>query len=1024
MKPELDSATGLALPCSRLEEFNRSCRKLLQEILGPDSANVDKVVLTELGELLGGAKCRKVPELATPNTNPGRLLQIVLKDRKTRPLAFLEVEPCSAQVSFGREDELIATLFAAVAETVMEIRRVLDTLRDMLKDFYRAGNARDVLRIILDRSVTLLRADRGDLSVWDETHGQLSIWLRHGATQLPEGKRLPDQSLVRQAWEQQRSRLIPNVHYEPSYFACDSLTQSEVVVPLTWRGRRIGVLNLESRQPNGFDQQDLALAELVAHHAANAYALIGKEPEFDPTLMTAFHRPPDEILESLLESLRDIYRFESGIVYVPDHRQRQLRGIAFIGCEGYHVGDQEFTYGFDEVSLATKVYADRDAYFSPDADCDPIVNVRGREAFRIRGPILGIPLLVREEMVGVLVVWNRTDRSPTPDDARQLVPIARLAAEAISLHYAGLRREEFIKQVEHCLTLMQTRFDLDANLDRIVRAIHHCNFDRVRVFRFRFGDCFVGYSSLGMPDPNTFRHRILLLERNPFAKHLVEICRDEPWARFYPSSPDAPLDPEASDLCDPPDLPRVVVPIVSAGKLYGQIVADCQHSRRRLTELDREYLTIFGALAGRAFSLSEERGMLIARTLSTLYKHVGTARDRLVVVRCLLRYLTHGEEGLGFSRALFFEPDERQESWRFVEAIGQTTDKDFKRVAAIVRDFDLDRVLADSHTSCDPKLNEACHDMQLKWGIEWLLPQRLGHAAEYARPLLETLKSNDVLVVPIRTEDRPLGLFVVDRCWQFHGLGDADLAVSETFAHEAGRLLVLHELQKGLRLSQERATLGFLTAGLIHEVRTPLAAVGSNIRVLDKHFVEGSDARAREAVRYLAENVGELCRTVASLENIVRPEGAHEETAMSEFFLDLQRLVRERSEELGIDLRFRIPPDLPRMQVIRSLLSRAILNLLSNAEAALQQSRAAIRVVTVDVRCEDGKLVATISDNGPGMSRETLTRVRAGAYSTTRGLGIGLELVRKAADLHRGTLNINSEVGAGTSAVLTLPVEQ
>jgi two-component system sensor histidine kinase SenX3 len=118
--------------------------------------------------------------------------------------------------------------------------------------------------------------------------------------------------------------------------------------------------------------------------------------------------------------------------------------------------------------------------------------------------------------------------------------------------------------------------------------------------------------------------------------------------------------------------------------------------------------------------------------------------------------------------------------------------------------------------------------------------------------------------------------------------------------------------------------------------------------------------------------------------------------------------------------------DNPDMSVIgdRAQLVSAVGNLIDNAVKYSDQGS----IVKVEVRREEGRMLISVADNGPGIAAEHLGRVFERFYRVddarsrgTGGTGLGLAIVRHIALLHGGDVSVTSEVGVGSTFTLSIP---
>jgi signal transduction histidine kinase len=120
-----------------------------------------------------------------------------------------------------------------------------------------------------------------------------------------------------------------------------------------------------------------------------------------------------------------------------------------------------------------------------------------------------------------------------------------------------------------------------------------------------------------------------------------------------------------------------------------------------------------------------------------------------------------------------------------------------------------------------------------------------------------------------------------------------------------------------------------------------------------------------------------------------------------------------------VDLRNRMPSSLPRVLADRTLVARALANVIENALHAMPEGGS----LTIDAAVEDGFVALTVADTGVGMDEEALGRAFEPYFSTkTTGTGLGLPIARRNIELSGGTIEVSSAKGKGTGVVLRLPV--
>lgn len=137
------------------------------------------------------------------------------------------------------------------------------------------------------------------------------------------------------------------------------------------------------------------------------------------------------------------------------------------------------------------------------------------------------------------------------------------------------------------------------------------------------------------------------------------------------------------------------------------------------------------------------------------------------------------------------------------------------------------------------------------------------------------------------------------------------------------------------------------------------------------------------------------------------------------------RMVEERAQQGGLVLEQFVPPDLRPILADERVCRQILLNLLSNA---IKFTPVGGRVKATAEVAPDGGLLIQVIDNGIGIARADVDKVfdRFSQVDSTyarrhSGTGLGLHLTKKLVELHGGTIRLDSEVGGGTVASVTLP---
>lgn len=272
----------------------------------------------------------------------------------------------------------------------------------------------------------------------------------------------------------------------------------------------------------------------------------------------------------------------------------------------------------------------------------------------------------------------------------------------------------------------------------------------------------------------------------------------------------------------------------------------------------------------------------------------------------------------------------------------------------------------------------------------------------------------------------------------------------------------LQNTQSQLVNQEKMASLGQLTAGIAHEINNPINFVSSNITPLKRDIKdimeviefyrssgekEFSDATIKAAKRleeeleldYVLEEVNQLLkgmddgakRTVEIVKGLrifsrvdeqdVKKVDLHDGINSTLILLNSSipgkiRVIREFGE-------------LPMVECLAGKINQVFMNILNNAVHALTDhlDKIADPKITIRTRAFADHVVLEIEDNGPGIPEQVKHRIFEPFFTTKavgKGTGLGLSIVYSIIENHKGTLEVNSEEGQGTTFIISLPLYQ
>jgi len=241
--------------------------------------------------------------------------------------------------------------------------------------------------------------------------------------------------------------------------------------------------------------------------------------------------------------------------------------------------------------------------------------------------------------------------------------------------------------------------------------------------------------------------------------------------------------------------------------------------------------------------------------------------------------------------------------------------------------------------------------------------------------------------------------------------------------------LSLRRAQQDAELAN-RAKSEFL-ANMSHELRTPLNAIlGFSEMLLQSPFGPLGDKRYDEYSDHIHDSGSHLLEIINDILDLSRIEAGQLE--LNEEDVDIEEatnrvsvMLRGRANRGQIRIRNEVSRDFPLLHADNRIIRQILLNLISNA-IKFTPADGEIEIATsVD---EDGGMMIEIRDHGIGISADDLTRVFQpfgqvdGSFSRNyEGVGLGLPLTKSFVELHEGKLELESELGVGTTVILTFP---
>ncbi len=216
------------------------------------------------------------------------------------------------------------------------------------------------------------------------------------------------------------------------------------------------------------------------------------------------------------------------------------------------------------------------------------------------------------------------------------------------------------------------------------------------------------------------------------------------------------------------------------------------------------------------------------------------------------------------------------------------------------------------------------------------------------------------------------------------------------------------------------SSLGELAAGVVHEVRNPLASIKGAVEILEDEIPESSPRR--EFAGIIKAEVDRLDALVGEFLRFARPsKPAIAPASLNEIVHSVHTLIAQRAEVQSVSVETRFASDLPLLMIDAEQIKQLLLNLAINALQAMPDGGHLIFRTLKD----EGTAVAEVEDTGGGIDPSVQARIFDPFFTTKdKGTGLGLSVAYKIAAHHGGDLTVmNGERGARFKLLLSLEAE-
>ena len=305
----------------------------------------------------------------------------------------------------------------------------------------------------------------------------------------------------------------------------------------------------------------------------------------------------------------------------------------------------------------------------------------------------------------------------------------------------------------------------------------------------------------------------------------------------------------------------------------------------------------------------------------------------------------------------------------------------------------------------------------------------LGDSSPERRRAFDDHGVHSLALVPLLARSETIGVLTAGFP---HVVSESELALMAATAAHFAAAVEAHRLFETLRSSyatlartqqqmvhRERlAAIGELAAVVAHEVRNPLGVIFNSVGAIRRMLKD--DPQARTIIDILDEEANRLNHIVGDLLDFARPATASLHDERVETILDAAAEAALGESHPRVVVVRDYDPGLPSLRVDARLIRQAFVNVVLNAV----QSMPAGGRLTLRMKNDHKGVKVEIGDTGPGIPADVRPRIFEPFFTTrATGTGLGLAVVKRIVDGHRGEIDVTTTGESGTTFTLRLPLD-
>ncbi|OIO28243.1 MAG: hypothetical protein AUJ18_09990 [Candidatus Hydrogenedentes bacterium CG1_02_42_14] len=764
------------------------------------------------------------------------------------------------------------------------------------------------------------------------------------------------------------------------------------------------------------------------------------------------------VLDKLVFEIASAMEAEAATIFLRDDApKRESEPLSFLiratyGLNSSCVGKTRIK---PHEGLAGTAIAERRIVSVPDGQSDSRYEYKQETGEERYHGFLAAPIMRGNEVLGILVLHFAENRSASGDEIRIIAALAeqlgfalenaRLYTELQERMSARIQLYEMMRALSDTMNLKNVFKEIVLRVRKIIPSKAAI----IRIFNVETNKLHV--ETISTEEENS----IYSLEPQDLgqgvagqaARHVKPVLVNE-----------IENDPRVADYRGLHNI--LAVPLIYNNRVVGTIELigrEASESGRTIpfTEQDIKLLTVLAQIAAESYSKAELYSEMESIALTFKRKnqelmilnkisreiHGSTSADEILAT--ILTGVTAGY-GLGYNRAMILLLDGEMRSLNGAMGIGPGVEevaRVWSEAPERLRTLDEYLISADVATILKSPFNQIARKIKIPITgepslISRVLAERKSFNIKNTSLLLgsdklfaQEWKSSAFALVPLCSKDLVIGILAADNIFNQRPIQDEELILLQTIANQCGLALEGARMVDELNLAMKRlevvtgklieseklATIGEMAAGIAHDIRNPLTAIGGFTKRMARRLpVDDEGRRYAGIIESEVERLEKLCADILQLAS----KRDMSKTVVNAVEIAKNWKIRNETRLRRKKVSFKIEIDNLQISCDQILFDQAVSNILENAFDAVDTGG--------DIRfggySDEKRVYLKISDNGCGMTTDQIEKIFEAFYTTkTEGTGLGLAIARKAISAHNGEIGIESKPGQGTVFTIALP---